>query len=168
MISKAPLLASCTCGSVKFEAAGRPILSVVCYCDDCQEGGRQIEALPKAVRVRESDGGTSYLLYRKDRFTCVKGAQLLSGLRIGEKSATKRVIASCCNSGIFLDFEKGHWVSAYRARFAGDVLAPQMRIQTRFRPKDTESPDDLPAYGTFPLKFMLKLLTARIAMSLRL
>jgi hypothetical protein len=168
MISKTSLVASCTCGSVKFEAAGKPILSVVCYCDDCQKGGRQIEALPNAVRVRERDGGTSYLLFRKDRFTCVMGGHLLKDLRIREQSSTKRAVASCCNSGMFLDFEKGHWVSVYRERFAGDVPVAQMRIQTRFRPNDTEIPDDLPAYSAFPFKFMLKMVGARIAMSLRM
>jgi hypothetical protein len=167
MISKTPLIASCACGSVKFDAAGKPILSAVCYCDDCQEGGRQIDALPNAARVQEPDGGTSYLLFRKDRFTCVKGGDLLKDLRIREKSNTRRVLASCCNSGMFLDFEKGHWISAYRGRFAGDVPAAQMRIQTRYRSNDTELPDDLPVYAAFPFKFILKMVGARIAMSLR-
>ena len=34
---------SCSCGSVELEAIGAPIVSVVCYCDDCQEGSSQIE-----------------------------------------------------------------------------------------------------------------------------
>lgn len=166
MSLKAPIVVSCRCSSVRFEATGRPILSVVCYCDDCQEAARRIEALPQAIPVRDPDGGTSYVLYRKDRFSCVKGDQLLQGLRIREQSPTKRVVASCCNSPMFLDFEKGHWVSVYRARFAGDMPPPQMRIQTRFRPKDAEIQKDLPAYAGFPPKFMAKLMAARIAMLL--
>ena len=73
--------------------------------------------LPDALPVPDPDGGTAYLLYRKDRFSCIKGEQLLKSLRIREPSPTRRVIASCCNSAMFLDFEKGHWLSVYRARF---------------------------------------------------
>ena len=164
MTLKAPALASCRCASVRFEATGKPILSVVCYCDDCQEGARRIEALPDAGPVRDSDGGTPYVLYRKDRFSCVEGNQLLQGLRIQPDSPTKRVVASCCNSAMFLDFEKGHWVSVYRARFADDMPPPQMRVQTRFRRKGAEIPNDLPAYATFPLRLMVKIIAARIAM----
>jgi hypothetical protein len=50
--------AQCSCGSVELEIIGAPIISVVCYCDDCQEGARQIEALPNARPVRDPDGGT--------------------------------------------------------------------------------------------------------------
>ena len=166
MSRKAPVVASCRCSSVRFEANGSPILSVVCYCDDCQEGARRIEALPDAGPVQDQDGGTSYVLYRKDRFSCVTGDQFLQGLRIEQQSPTKRVVASCCNSAMLLDFEKGHWVSVYRARLAADLPPPQMRIQTRFSPKHAELPKDLPAYPGFPLKFIVKLMAARIAMLL--
>jgi hypothetical protein len=158
--------ASCTCGHVEFEAIGSPIMSAICYCDDCQESSRRIEALPNAPGVREPDGGTAYLLYRKDRFNCIKGDRLLQNLRLREKSPTKRVIASCCNSAMLLDFEKGHWVSVYRARFVNPP-PPQMRIQTRFAPSGTEIPNDIPAYSAFPLKFMAKLMLARLDMLLR-
>lgn len=107
------------------------------------------------------------MLYRKDRFTCIRGDHLLLQLRLRENSPTKRVIASCCNSPMFLDFEEGHWLSIYRARFAGNAPPPQMRIQTRFKPDDTKIPSDVPAYSTFPFGFMVKLLFARIAMLLR-
>src|SRR5271167_889833 len=74
-------LASCACGTVRCEGVGAPIVSVVCYCSDCQEGGRKIEALPGAPRVPEADGGASYLTYRDDRFRCVSGAQMLVAYR---------------------------------------------------------------------------------------
>jgi hypothetical protein len=149
---------------VKFQAAGKPILSVICYCDDCQAGSRQIAMLPNAGPVAEPDGGTFYLLFRKDRFSCFSGEHLLKELRIRGESTTRRVVAECCNSGMFLDFEKGHWISAYRERFAGDIPTVEMRIQTRFRPDGIDFPDGLPAYAAFPLKFMLKLVAARLAM----
>jgi hypothetical protein len=158
--------ARCSCGSFELEAIGAPIISVACYCDDCQEGSRQIEALPNAGPVRNPDGGTAYLLYRKDRIKCTKGAQFLQKYKIRENSATKRVVASCCNSAMFLNFEKGHWFSVYRARFQEHVPPLQMRIQTKFKPKNGDVPSDVPSYPAFPLKFMAKLLAARIAMLL--
>jgi len=161
---KTSATASCSCGSVELEAIGAPITSVVCYCDDCQEGSRQIEALPDAGAARDSDGGTAYVLYRKDRVRCSRGAQLLQSYKITENSATNRLVATCCNSAMFLDFEKGHWLSVYRARFQGDVPPLQMRIQTKSKPENNDVPSDLPSYPAFPLRFMAKLLAARIAM----
>jgi hypothetical protein len=99
--------ARCSCGSVELEAIGAPIMSAACYCDDCQEGARQIEALPNARPVRDPDGGTPYLLYPKDRVNCSRGAEFLQAYKIKEKSATNRVVATCCNSAMFLNFEKG-------------------------------------------------------------
>jgi hypothetical protein len=73
----AALIGRCTCGKVELEATGAPIISAVCYCDDCQAGAQQIEALPSVGRVREPDGGVGYLFYLKDRVRIQKGADLL-------------------------------------------------------------------------------------------
>lgn len=161
------MTARCSCGSVEFEAVGAPIASVVCYCDDCQEGSRRIEAFPNARPVQEPDGGTAYILYRKDRIKCSRGAELLKGHKIREKSATSRVVATCCNSATVMKFDDArHWIPMYRARFQGDVPPLQMRIFTKFKPGNGDVPSDVPGYATFPLKFLAKLLSARIAMLL--
>jgi hypothetical protein len=157
---------ACSCGKVECEATGTPLVAVVCYCDDCQRGSRQIEMLPNAAPVLGADGGTAYVLYRKDRFECAKGRELLRDLRLEEKSPTRRVVAACCNSAMYLDFEKGHWVSAYRARFQGAVPPIQMHIQTRFKPHANGAPSDVPAYRRFSALFFAKLIFARIAMFL--
>jgi hypothetical protein len=161
-----PMMVSCSCGQVECEATGAPIVTVACYCDDCQEGSRQIEELPNAPRVRDADGGTAYVLYRKDRLKCSRGRDLLRDLRIREKSPTTRVVASCCNSALYLDFEKGHWLSIYRARLGGVLPPLQMRIQTRFIPKTSHALNDVQAYPGFPFRFIAKLFIARIAMLL--
>ena len=164
---KNDMTASCSCGSVELEATGAPIASVVCYCDDCQEGSRKIEALPNARPVQDSDGGTAYILYRKDRVKCSRGALLLKSHKISEKSATNRVVATCCNSAMVMKFDDArHWVSMYRARFQGDIPPLEMRICTKFKPANGDVPRDVPSYPTFPLKFLAKLLAARIAMLL--
>jgi len=157
---------SCACGKVACQASGAPIAAVACYCDDCQQGSHQIEALQNAPAVADGEGATEYLLYRRDRLTCSRGRELLRDLRLREKSPTKRVVASCCNSAMYLDFEKGHWLSVYRARFTGTVPPLQMRIQTRFKPTPGGAGNDLPAYPGFSLRLIAKLLFARAAMLL--
>jgi hypothetical protein len=159
--------ASCPCGRVELEAIGAPIASVVCYCDDCQAGSRQIEALPNAGPVLDPDGGTAYIVYRKDRVKCSRGALLLKSHKIREKSVTNRVIATCCNSAMFLNFDDAkHWVNVYRSRLKGDIPPLQMRICTKFRPENGDVPSDVPLYSSYPPKFLAKLLAAKLAMLL--
>ena len=155
---------ACVCGRVRCEAVGAPIVSAVCYCDSCQDGGRLIEALPGAPAVRDPDGGTPYLTFRDDRFRCVTGEELLVGYKLGDRAPTQRFVASCCNTGMFLKFGPGHWVSAYRARFGPDAPPIEMRNQTRYRQADTAIPGDAPSYPGFPARLFAKLIAARIAM----
>jgi hypothetical protein len=157
-------MSSCACGRVRCQAVGAPILSAVCYCDDCQKGGQDIERLPNAAPVLDADGGTSYLSYRDDRFSCVSGADLLVGHKIKDSAPTQRFVASCCNSGMFLKFGRGHWVSMYRGRFEGDLPPIEMRTQTRYRLATTEIPHDAPSYRTYPMKLIGKLLASRLSM----
>jgi hypothetical protein len=157
--------ARCSCGRVEIEAAGTPITSVVCYCDTCQEGSRQIETLAHAAPILGPDGGTAYILYRKDRINYSKGAELLEGHKIEENSATSRVVASCCNSAMVMRLNDAmHWVPVYRARFQGDVPPVQWRICTKFKPADARIPTDVPSSEMYPAGFMWKLLTSKIAM----
>jgi hypothetical protein len=161
------MIASCACGSVELKAFGKPIVSAACYCDDCQKGAAQIEALPNAPAVRDPDGGTAYMLYRKDRFECSKGAELLKPHKLKDTSPTNRVVATCCNSAVFVNFDRGpHWVSAYRARFHGDLPPLQARICMKFKPDGVVLSDDVPSYRSYPPAFIVKLLASRIAMAL--
>jgi hypothetical protein len=159
--------ARCACGSVELEAIGTPITSVVCYCESCQEGSRRIEALPNGRAVCAPDGGTAYVLYRKDRVEYPKGSRLLRGFKLKEGSSTKRVVASCCDWPMFLEFEKGHWLSMYRAALRGDLPPPEMRVHTKLRPAGVRLPNDVPNHRGYSLKFMAKLFGAWIAMLLR-
>ncbi len=166
---RSPILtATCACGGVELKAFGRPIVSSVCYCDDCQKGADQIEALPGAGAIRDHDGGAAYILYRKDRIECSKGADLLRGYKLRETSVTNRVVAACCNSALLINFDRGpHWVSAYRARFHGELPPLQLRICTKFKPDGDVLPDDVPSHRGYPSAFIVKLLTSRVAMLLR-
>ncbi len=155
---------SCACGKVEYEATGKPIVTAVCYCDDCQRGARQIEALSGAVPVLGDDGGTAFVLYRKDRFKCTKGHELLMDLRLKENSPTRRVVSQCCHSAMYLDFQKGHWVSVYRARLQGALPPIQVNVQTRFKPDPEHTPPGIPSYRAVPPRLFAKILFARIAM----
>lgn len=155
---------TCKCHRVEMEIGGPPILVSICHCDDCQRGSAQIEQLPGAPKILDPHGGTPYVLYRKDRIRILQGGELLSDHRIEGETNTRRVVASCCNSPMMLDFEPGHWVSIYQQRFDAPIPSAQMRVQTRFMPRGHVPDDGLPLHRGFPLGMIARLLGARIAM----
>jgi hypothetical protein len=161
------LFATCQCGQVKIEAVGRPILTGACYCSDCQEAGRRLEQLASAPPVLNSDSGTEIVLFRKDRVRCVAGQDDLEEHRLKSESPTRRLVATCCNSAMCLDFSKGHWLSMYRNRFEADAPPLEMRIMTKERRAGVELADDVPSYAGYSGKFMMKLIGAWIAMGFR-
>lgn len=158
------LRARCQCGKVVCEARGRPILSAVCYCNDCQEGGRRIEAPPGAAPALEPDGGSAYLTWRDDRFSCIAGEELLVAHRLSAGAPTRRMVASCCNSVLFLKFEPGHWVSSWRNRFEGEPPPIEMRTMLKRRRSDLPLPDDARTYQGHPPVLFLRLIGSRLAM----
>ena len=158
---------TCRCGKVVFHAAGRPLLAASCYCNSCQRAGQEFEKLTPAPRLQDADGGTQAVLYRKDRVRCKTGMEYLKEFRLKPDSPTRRVIASCCNSPMFLDFTRGHWVSIYRGRFNGDAPPMEMRVMTRERPGDVTLPDDVPNHDGHSGRFLLTLVLTWIAMGFR-
>lgn len=165
--SQQSLTAACRCGGVTFEAAGKPIVAAACYCTSCQVVGRRIEELAHAPPVLDDDGGTAFLLYRKDRVRCLTGGARLEEHRLKIGSTTRRVVASCCNSAMFLEFAKGHWLSIYRNRLPADAPPVEMRVMTTDRREGVALPGDMPNYSTHSGRFMWRLLAAWIAMGLR-
>ena len=161
------LFVTCQCGKVMLELTGAPMLAAACYCTSCQRAGHEFEKLPSAPKVLDADGGTPVLLYRKDRVQCIKGLEHLEARRLRSDSPSRRVLATCCNSPMFGDFTKGHWLSLYRKRFCGSVPPLQMRIMTKERPAGVVLSNDVPNYEGFSGKFALKLLASWIAMGFR-
>ena len=160
----AQVIARCSCRRVEYEASGSPIVSLICFCDDCQAGSQQLEALAGARSVREPDGGTAYVVYRKDRVQCVRGGELRESHKLREGSATSRVAASCCHSAMVMWFDDAkHWVPVYRARLGGGAPEAEMRICTKFAPAGAAA-SDAPSYPGYPVKLLAKLLGARVAM----
>ncbi len=161
------LTASCRCGAVVLEVIGAPIVHTACYCASCQEAGRRIEQLPDAPPVLDADGGSDLVLYRKDRVRCLQGGERLEAHRLKPESPTRRMVATCCNSAMFLDFTKGHWLTVYRARLPDDVPPLEMRVMTADRPEGVVLPHDAPNYAGHTGLFIWRLLTAWAVMGFR-
>jgi hypothetical protein len=159
--------ARCRCGKVEFQIGGAPILRGICYCASCQEAGRRYQAAPGVDSVLAEDGGTDYVLYRKDRIRCVQGGDVLEERRLKPGSPTRRMHARCCNTAMFLDFTKGHWLAVYRGRLPNNIPPATMRMMTAERPEGVILPDDMANYPRYSGKFMLKLLLAWMAMGFR-
>ena len=159
------LRATCACGQVAIEARGRPIVTVVCYCDDCQAAGRQIEALADAPPVLDDDAGTQLVVFRKDRLSCVQGQDRLVAHKLTPTSATSRYVASCCNTAMYLGFDDAkHWVDVFRRRVEGTAPPIEMRICTRFRTAGTALPTDAPSRPGFSIGLIARFMAAGIAM----
>ncbi|HKJ61521.1 MAG TPA: hypothetical protein VKA94_05945 [Hyphomicrobiales bacterium] len=120
--------------------------------------------MKNAPPVLDEMGGTQYVLYRRDRVICRKGAELLKDYRLTATSPTRRVVAECCNSAMFLEFEKGHWFSMYKARFGSHAPKITMRVQWRDRVGANHDEHGVPVYKSVPPRFVLKLIASRIAM----
>lgn len=157
-------IVGCSCGKVQIEISGSPFMVNICHCDDCQRGSAQLEELPGAPKILDPYGGTPYVLFRKDRIVISRGREYLADQRIDGEKNTRRVVASCCNSPLFLDFEPGHWIDLYQLRFDDPVPSARMRVQTRFMPPGATPDDGLPLHPGFPASMMVKLLATRIAM----
>ena len=158
--------ASCRCGSVRVEIKGPPIVSAICCCESCRTAGRALEGDPGARALLRPDGGTEYCLYRKDRVKILAGARHLEERRLSPASATRRVVAGCCATPMFMDFTKGHWVSVYRHLAPGSP-PPEMRIMAKDAPAGTRFDDAIPTYPSFPGRFMVRLLAAWVRMGFR-
>lgn len=161
-----PLRAACQCGQVALEIAGPPILSTICCCESCRAAGRAFEEAPGAPPVVRPDGGVAYCLYRKDRLRVAEGGGRLRETRLTRDSPTRRVVADCCATPMFLDFTKGHWVCVYRERVP-DAPPPEMRVMAKDAPAGTRFDDGVPTYPTAPGRFMARLLASWLQMGLK-
>ncbi len=155
-------LARCRCGSVAYRLSGKPIVSLVCYCADCQQGGRELEDLPGAARLLDEGGGTACVLYRKDRVACVQGVEHVRSLKLKPTSATNRLIATCCNTPMMMTFDDArHWTPVFQTALGGDAPPLEMRIQTKHRRAAADTADRIRSYPGYPLRFMGKLVWAQ-------
>lgn len=159
MTSKNPTyVAHCRCGTVEVGAWGEPLAVNACYCDDCQAAAQRLEARPNSAPVADADGGTEFMLFRRDRIACTRGAERLEPMRLTDSTKTRRMIATCCGTPMYMAFDdKRPWVSAFRGSFGADAPPVQMRICTRFKPSEAKGDDDLPSYPGYPAAMFLRI-----------
>ena len=162
MTSKNPTyVARCRCGAVEIGGWGDPLAVNACYCDDCQAAARRLDSLGNAAPVANADGGTEFMLFRRDRIACIRGAEHLEAMRLTDSTKTRRMITTCCGTPMYMAFDDGRpWVSAFRAGFGPDAPSVQRRICTRFKPPGAQSDGDLPSYPGYPVAMFLRIFAA--------
>ncbi|MCU0904684.1 MAG: hypothetical protein MUE83_12520 [Tabrizicola sp.] len=160
---------ACLCGRCRITLSGHPILSAECHCESCRRAADAMEALPGAPKERSAAGGVPYVLWRKDRVGRIEGEELMIAYRLTRDAKTRRVVATCCNAPMFLEFSSGHWLSLNAARFPADQRpAMELRTMTGDRVDPAPLPGDIPNARThFGAGFMRRLLGAWIAMGFR-
>lgn len=158
-------VAHCACGRVELEAKGPPLATIVCYCDDCQAAGKQIDALPDGRSGLGRDGGTISVLFRKDLVRCVRGSELLVDHKLRPQSPATRVIASCCNSNMSTRFDNWMPFSALRTFSVNvDALKPQVCIYTKHAPSPAQIEHAAPQHPRLPLGLQMKVLGAAVTL----
>lgn len=157
----------CRCGEIHLVARGAPILAATCYCDSCQAAAAELSRLG-SEQVAEPDGGTGFVLYRKDRVDFSSVSERLVEHRLTAESPTRRVLSACCSSPLFLEFQRGHWVSVYARRVAeNERPRATVRTMTKYAPPGTTFDDGVPSPSTHNVGFMARLLWAWVSMGFR-
>jgi hypothetical protein len=158
---------ACTCGEMQLHVEKAPIISAECHCNSCRAAGARLQTLG-AASVLKANGGTHFVLYRKDRIRFLKGAELLKAFHLTPQATTRRVVATCCNTPVFLEFKGGHWLSLYAGLWPKGTLPPlDLRTMTSDRPEGSALDDAVPSGKRQTLSFYAKLLGAWIAMGFR-
>lgn len=160
---------ACRCGACQLEVSGAPIISTECHCNSCRAAAAKFEALPGAEPVAEANGGSRFVLYRKDRIRFVSGRDKLRALKLRSDSKTVRAVATCCNTPVFMELPGGHWLSLYAGLWPKDQL-PSLEERTMVKDRSDKGaalPDDARNAGSQSPRFMWRLLTAWIGMGFR-
>ncbi|QDH70312.1 GFA family protein [Marilutibacter alkalisoli] len=159
---------ACACGEVQLIVEKTPIVSVDCCCDSCRAAGLRLERLAGARPVLDPHGGTRFVLYRKDRVRFIAGFERMKEFRLSSGAGTRRVVAGCCNTPVFLELEAGHWLSLYGGLWPAGTLPPlQMRTMTGDLADASILPGNVPNSERHSLPFFAKLLKAWICMGFR-
>lgn len=158
----------CTCGCTQLEVEGRPILVSECLCNSCRAAEGRLAALPGAGNILTGYGATAYAEYRKDRVRVVSGAKHLAEFRLSPKAGSRRIVATCCNTPVFLEMKGAHWLSLYLYLWP-DAARPRAELRTMTGDLADASglPNDIPNLKSHNVSFYAKLLVAWIAMGFR-
>jgi len=144
----------CHCGKVKMEVEGVSIINAECHCNSCREAANIIQS-----DYTEINGGTQYVLYRKDKVRCIAGLEDIELFKLRPESKTRRAFAKCCNTPLFLEFQSGHWLSIFACLWP-QSSRPHMDERTMVSDLDDTSKlgNQLKNSQRQSLKFMYRLL----------
>lgn len=159
---------SCRCGTVQIDVQRAPIIVAECHCTSCRTARDRLQRLPNGQDVGAANGGTPYVLYRKDRLAITAGRAQLASFVLGPERTTRRVVATCCNTPMFLEFKGGHWLSLYRSLWPA-ATAPAIALRTVVGDRVETAPltGDVPAGAMATTGFFARLLGAWIAMGFK-
>ncbi|MCQ0091370.1 GFA family protein [Roseovarius sp. M141] len=158
----------CTCGQTRLEVRGAPIASVECCCASCREAGERFRHLEGAPDILTEYGATPFVMYRKDRVRFLGGSEGLKAVRLSQDASTRRIVATCWNTPVFLELKGGHWLSLYGELWSdGTRPPPQMRTMASNLPSGAVLPDDIPNAKKQNLGFFARLFGAWVAMGFR-
>jgi hypothetical protein len=81
--------ARCRCGAVEMGAWAEPIVVSACYCDDCQAAAKRLGDYSADVALAANDDrGAEFMVFRRDRIACTRGAENLQAMRLTAASKT--------------------------------------------------------------------------------
>lgn len=156
---------SCRCGEVRMSVDGAHIATVECLCGSCRRAAKVLEKLPGAAPILDEKDATPFVMHRKDRLTITAGQDKLKAHRLSEDAGTRRVVATCCNTPIFMELKGGHWLSLYASLWADDNR-PAVEMRTMTGDRD-DLPNDIPNLKTHSLAFYGRLFLAWARMGFR-
>lgn len=158
----------CACGQTRLKVQGAPILVSECLCDSCRAAAARLSALPGARNILTSYEATPSAEYRKDRITIVSGEENLSEFRLSADAGSRRIVATCCNTPVFLEMKGAHWLSLYLHLWPKETR-PKAALRTMVGdlPDASRLPKDIPNLKTHTVSFYAKLLWAWIGMGFR-
>ena len=161
-------LVGCECGQVTLELQEGPILVSECLCNSCRAAASRLAALPGAKNILTPYAATGCAEYRKDRVRFRSGMEHLREFRLSADAGSRRVIASCCNTPIFLELKGAHWLSIYLHLWQdGTQPAVDVRTMTGDLSDSSMLPSDIPNLKTHTISFYMKLLGAWVKMGFK-
>lgn len=161
-------IVGCGCGRTRLEVRKAPILVSECLCNSCRAAADRLATLPGARNILTSYGATPCAEYRKDRVRIRSGAEHLSEFRLSADSGSRRVVATCCNTPVFLELKGAHWLSIYLHLWPDEARPKaEMRTMTGDLPDASNLPGDIPNLKSHAVSFYAKLLGAWVAMGFR-
>ncbi|MCA1440364.1 hypothetical protein I6F07_09090 [Ensifer sp. IC4062] len=158
----------CACGQTRFEIRGKPILVSECLCNSCRAAAGRLATLPGTKNTLTPYHATPAAEYRKDRIRVLSGAENLKEFRLSATAGSRRVIATCCNTPVFLEMKGAHWLSIYLHLWP-EQARPMAEVRTMVGDLADPSnlPADIPNLRSHNVSFYAKLLAAWIAMGFR-